>query len=110
MGVVRSNRSIRQSFNPVERMWTFYCPEMVPAEAVGVMVENVKRVQEGRKLDCLVRFGVGPRLDAFKDSIKAINEGRFRLVVAPEKNKESFAFKQTVGTGKAFSLPSEQEK
>ena len=106
MGVVRRGNGygVRQVFDPVERMWTFQSPEIVTEPMKSAMVKNVLGVQNGRRVDCLRKFGPGPRNNAFLDSIRALEEGRYRVVVSNRDN-EVFAFKQTVGTGKAFSLP-----
>ena len=106
MAVLRRGKGygVRQMFDPVERMWTFQSPEVVTPAMERVMVENVRNIQNGRRLDCLRKFGPGPRYDAFLDSIRALDEGRYRVVVSNREN-EVYVFKQTVGTGKAFSLP-----
>ncbi len=95
---------VRQNFDPVERMWTFSSPEVLPRGAGERMAEYVLSVQNGRRGDCLRKFGTGPRFDAFEDSIRALQEKRYRVVVVGQ-GKESMAFKQTVGTGKSFSVP-----
>ena len=105
MGFLRkgSGYGIRQVFDPVERMWTFNTPEPLTKDMESAVIDFVRHVQNGRKLDVARVIGPGQRYDALLDSIKALDEGRYRVVVS--NRDEVFVFKQTVGTGKAFSLP-----
>jgi hypothetical protein len=97
-------RGLRQVFDPAARMWTFYSPEVLPPGAEEKIAGYVMNVQDGRRTDCLRKFGPGPRFDAFRDSMKALQEKRYRVVVVGG-GRESMAFKQTVGTEKLFSVP-----
>jgi hypothetical protein len=94
-----------QRFDPAARMWSFYLPTKLDdnKHVHRLAVENVRHTQAQRIAGW--RLGAGPRFDALKDSLAALNEGRYRFIVAADPKREVFAFKQTVGTGKLISLP-----